>query len=77
VLRIAIAAVAVIAVFMGAMYLRFSGEDNGNEDNGKNVSVVVAAKDIPPVPSSPRIWSRWFSCRVTNSSKAPTVTLRW
>ena len=39
--RIAVAVIAVIAAFMGVMYLRFSG------DGSKTVGVVVAARDIP------------------------------
>src|SRR6266542_5127414 len=41
VLRIVAAVIAVIAAFVGIMYLRFSG------DGSKTVGVVVAARDIP------------------------------
>jgi pilus assembly protein CpaB len=44
VLRIAAAAVAIIAVFLCILYVRFSGDDNDDRDG---VPVVVAAKDIP------------------------------
>jgi pilus assembly protein CpaB len=45
-LRVAAIAVAVIAAFMGVMYLRFSGDDTRTVPDNDTVPVVVAAGDI-------------------------------